>query len=140
MAVYLKRHRNRFTTAACFGLLAVGCSSRPHLMPTAGADAAATHHVIIAHDGTAATAPVGSLNGAAIPEQFGFITNGTTLQQVVDAVGKYTRVRGSGILYFEYDLPDGSAVLIGPEWPFESDSRIRNVFFYPHATDITLAP
>jgi hypothetical protein len=46
--------------------------------------------------------------------QFAFITTNTTLQDVIDRLGKYDRVRGSGILWYEYDLPDGSAVLITP--------------------------
>ncbi len=76
----------------------------------------------------------------SIPTQFAFITTNTTLQQVIDRVGKYDRVRGSGISYYEYDLPDGSAVLISPEWPFQPTNRIRGVSFYRSTNEITLYP
>ncbi len=75
-----------------------------------------------------------------LPEQFSFITSDTTLQQVVDRVGNYSRVRGSGVQYFEFDLGNGSAVLVGPEWPFEPVSKVRNATFYKDARKITLAP
>ena len=81
-----------------------------------------------------------SVNGIAIPAEFAFITTRTTLRQVTDRLGKYDRVRGSGISYYEYDLPDGAAVLVGPEWPFDASSRIRSVEFYRKVSDITLYP
>ncbi len=125
---------------AGFVIVAAGCSSSSHPIPPSGAAAAEGHADAVTGDGAEGAASVATLNGTPIPEQFGFITSRTTLRQVVRQVGRYSRVRGSGMLYYEYDLPDGSAVLVGPEWPFESDSRIRKDFFYPHATDITLAP
>jgi hypothetical protein len=36
-----------------------------------------------------------------LPAKFRFITSKTTLQQVIDKVGPYTRVRGSGMLYYD---------------------------------------
>jgi hypothetical protein len=104
-------------TATVLSILAVGCSRHAEPAPTAT-----------------------SLNANVVPEQFGFITGQTTLQQVVDRLGKYDHVRGSGISYYEYDLPDGSAVIVGPEWPFDLRSRIRNVTFYHKASEITLSP
>jgi hypothetical protein len=79
-------------------------------------------------------------NGGAQCQYCPFITTRTTLQQVVDGLGKYSRVRGSGIIYYEYDLPDGSAVLIGPEWPFDAKSMVQNVTFFPKESEIDLAP
>jgi hypothetical protein len=75
-----------------------------------------------------------------IPPQFTFITTNTTLQQVMDKMGKYDRVRGSGISYYEYDLQNGSAVLISPEWPFSPTNKIRGVTFYQNTNAITLYP
>jgi len=75
-----------------------------------------------------------------LPAQFMFITPNTTLQQVIDRVGKYDRVRGSGISFYEYDLSDGSAVLIRPEWPFEPTNKIRGVTFFRSTNEITLHP
>ena len=75
-----------------------------------------------------------------IPAQFRFITKKTTLADVTRKVGHWNRVRGSGRLHYEYDLADGSAVLVGPEWPFGLGSRIRSVMAYRSTNDITLAP
>jgi hypothetical protein len=75
-----------------------------------------------------------------IPAQFRFITKKTTLGDVTQQVGQWHRVRGSGVRYYEYDLADGSAVLVGPEWPFGLGSRIQNVRAYRSTNDITLAP
>ena len=44
--------------------------------------------------------------------QFSFITTNTTLQDVVNRVGKYDRISGSGIQMFEYDLDDGSKIVL----------------------------
>jgi hypothetical protein len=75
-----------------------------------------------------------------IPPQFAFITTNTTLQQVIDRVGKYNRVRGSGILYYEYDLPNGSAMVISVEWPYQPRNKISAVGFYPRTNQIGLYP
>jgi hypothetical protein len=72
-----------------------------------------------------AVSEVGSISTNGIPAQFAFITTNTTLQEVVDRVGKYDRVRGSGILYYEYDLPDGSALLISPVPLFQPSRQAR---------------
>jgi hypothetical protein len=69
---------------------------------------------------------------------FAFITTNMTLQEVVSRVGKYDRVRGSGITHFEYDFPDGSALLISPEWPFEMTNKIRWIKFYRSTNEIGL--
>jgi hypothetical protein len=75
-----------------------------------------------------------------IPAKFRFITKDTTLQQVVDRVGHWDRVRGSGILYYEFDLADGSAVIVSPEWPFRLENKIQSVTAHRSTNDITLAP
>jgi hypothetical protein len=87
-----------------------------------------------------AVSEVGTRTTDNIPAQFAFITTNTTLQQVMDRVGKYDRVRGSGISHFEYDLSDGSAVLVSPEWPFEPTNRIRGVSFYRSTNEINMFP
>jgi hypothetical protein len=76
-----------------------------------------------------------------IPAKFAFITTNTTLQEVVDRVGKYDRVRGSGISYYEYDLPDGSAVLVCPDVSLAAKAHPSiGVTFYRSTNDIHLYP
>ena len=80
------------------------------------------------------------LSQPKLPAKFQFITPETTLQEVVDRLGQWQKVRGSGMLYYEYDLPDGSAVLVHPAWPFKVDNKVEGCTFYPKASDISLAP
>jgi hypothetical protein len=75
-----------------------------------------------------------------IPPQFAFITTNTTLRAVIDRIGNYNRVRGSGILHYEYDLPDGSAVLLTPGWPFKPTDKICEGVFYLSTNDIKFYP
>ena len=75
-----------------------------------------------------------------IPVQFRFITTNTTLQQVVGKLGKYDRVRGSGIQYYEYDLSGGSAVLILTDSPFRLTNNVRSVIFFKSTNEIYLNP
>ena len=82
----------------------------------------------------------GSMTRNELPNQFRFISHKTTLRQVIDRLGPYTRVRGSGVQAFEYDLPDGSAVLIFPEHPFQPSNKIRDVQFYPKKEQISIYP
>jgi hypothetical protein len=63
-----------------------------------------------------------------------------TLQQVIDRFGRYDRERGSGVLYYEYDFPDGSVVLLATTPPFTATSRIRGVTFYSSTNAINLYP
>jgi len=63
-----------------------------------------------------------------------------TLQQVIDRFGMYDRERGSGILYFEYDLSNGTTVLLSPEWPFQPNNRIQAMTFYSNTNVIKIAP
>jgi len=84
-----------------------------------------------------------------LPVEFRFITNDTTLQEIVDKIGPCSRVRklpvdqgfasGYGlspgpmgmpsIVLVEYDLPYHAAVILLPEYPFEPENRIRAVFY-----------
>ena len=81
-----------------------------------------------------------TLGGAAtnddLPPQFRFISRVTTLQEVVDHLGPYSQVRGSRVQAFEFDLPDGSAVLVFPDHPYAPYSRIIKVQFYPKKEQI----
>ena len=63
-----------------------------------------------------------------------------TLQQVVDRVGRYDRVRGSGIQYYEWDLADGSAALISVEHPFQLSNRVQGIAFFRTPEEIHLFP
>lgn len=73
-------------------------------------------------------------------DSFSFITTNTLLQDVARRLGAWSRVRGSGILYYQYDMRDGSAVLLAPEWPFQPSNRIIGVTFYKDTNAIKLAP
>jgi hypothetical protein len=64
-----------------------------------------------------------------LPQEFRFITRDTTLQQVVDTVGPYTRVTETGLV--RYDLPSGGALFLFPESPSTpTTSKIRGIQFY----------
>jgi hypothetical protein len=63
-----------------------------------------------------------------LPQEFRFITRNTTVQEVVDSVGPYTRVTETGLV--RYDLPSGGALFLFPEPPFSPASRIRGIQLY----------
>jgi hypothetical protein len=63
-----------------------------------------------------------------LPQEFRFITRESTVQEVVDTVGPYTRVTESGLV--RYDLPSGGALFLFPEPPFAPTSRIRGIQLY----------
>ena len=84
-----------------------------------------------------------------LPVEFRFITHETTLQQVIDVTGPYSQTRKfpisprvvttgyaytddsfgrPAIILFEWELPFNGAVILMPEYPFTSDSRIRAAF------------
>ena len=63
-----------------------------------------------------------------LPQEFRFITRESTVQEVVDVVGPYTRVTQTGLV--RYDLPSGGALFLFPEPPFSPASRIRGVQLY----------
>jgi hypothetical protein len=71
---------------------------------------------------------------------FRTVTTNMTLQQVIDRFGMYDRVRGSGIAYHQFELPDGTAVLISTEWPFQPTNRIQSVGFYKSTNEINELP
>ena len=73
-------------------------------------------------------------------ENFQAITTNMIFQQVIDRFGIYDRVRGSGMLYYQYDLPDGTAVLVSVEPPFQPTNRIWGVGFYRSSNEIPLHP
>jgi hypothetical protein len=86
-----------------------------------------------------------------LPTEFRFITQETTLEEVIEKLGKPSRTvkvpisaeRGLGyalvssktsdaaIVTFEYDLPYHAAVIVMPEFPFEKQNRIRAIFYRP---------
>src|SRR5437588_924248 len=54
----------------------------------------------------------------------------TTINQVVERLGPYSRVRGEdNMSALEYDLPYGSVIII-PAHPLEPSSRVRSIRFY----------
>ncbi len=52
----------------------------------------------------------------------------------------YDRERGSGMLYYEYDLNDGGAVLISVALPFQPSSRVLGITHYESTNGIPLFP
>ena len=62
-------------------------------------------------------------------DEFDFITTNTTLQQVIDRVGHFDRVRGSGISYYQWDLAGGSAVLVVQSGHFNRQTKSRDFTF-----------
>jgi hypothetical protein len=87
----------------------------------------------------------------ALPAEFRFITHETTLQEVIDKLGKpshtakipisaesglgyalvSTATSDAAIMTFEYELPYHAAVIVMPEFPFQMENRIRAVFYRP---------
>ena len=92
-----------------------------------------------------------AMDTSKLPAEFRFITREMTLQEVTGKLGKPSRIvkvpiradQGLGyamvssktsaavIVTYEYDLPYHAAVIVMPEFPFESQSRIRSVFYRP---------
>ena len=77
---------------------------------------------------------------ADLPADFRFVTPETTVQAAMEQVGtparkRTIRIRGNAaeaeaaISAFEYDLPDGSTVLVVPERSDQPESRIRAVVY-----------
>jgi hypothetical protein len=73
-----------------------------------------------------------------LPREFRFITRDTTLQEIVDRVGPYTRLPETHLV--RYDLPCGGAILIYPEPPFTLLSKVRGVQFYRTEADVPVFP
>jgi hypothetical protein len=63
-----------------------------------------------------------------LPQEFRFITHDTTVQEVIDSIGPYTRVTETGLV--RYDLPSGGALFLFPDPPFSPTSRIRGIQLY----------
>jgi hypothetical protein len=76
-----------------------------------------------------------------LPVEFRFITNETTVQEVIDKAGPYSRIATKdGVVSYEYDLPYHAALIIFPEPPFKPESKIRTVFFRkPREDDDSMA-
>jgi hypothetical protein len=86
-----------------------------------------------------------------LPPEFRFITHDITLQEIIDKLGKPSRIvrvpisaegglsyalvssntGNAAIVTYEYDLPYHAAVIVLPEFPFEIQNRIRAVFYQP---------
>jgi hypothetical protein len=97
----------------------------------------------------------GDIPTRELPAEFRFITSGTTIQEVIDKVGPYSRIRkhlahpsfGTGyglstgpsgmpmLVLVEYDLPYHAAVILLPEPPFQPQDRIRAAFYRPPRPD-----
>lgn len=76
-----------------------------------------------------------------LPREYRFITDQTMLGRITEVLGPCTCVRGNDrIQALQYNLPNGSAVLIFPEWPFKRDSRILGVHMYDSDKAIPLFP
>jgi hypothetical protein len=91
-----------------------------------------------------------------LPPEFRFITHDITLQNVIDKLGKPSRIvrvpisaesglgyalvssntSNAAIVTYEYDLPYHAAVIVMPEFPFELQNRIRAVFYRPIQRDL----
>jgi|SRR5882724_13662563 len=65
--------------------------------------------------------------------RFAFICHDTTVQETIDRLGPPTRIRTDHAL--QYDLPDGSQVVLYPRHPSRrSSSTFRNMDFFPKET------
>ena len=86
-----------------------------------------------------------------LPSEFHFISHETTVEEMIAKLGPYSRrvelpvdpeeARGyrfmeieSGravIVTYDYELPYSAAVIIMPEYPFDTGDRVRAVFYRP---------
>ena len=76
-----------------------------------------------------------------LPLEFRFISDDTTVQDVVAKTGPYSRTSETenGLCY-EWDMPYHSAVLIFPERPCNPESKIRVIYFRkPREDDDSMA-
>jgi len=84
-----------------------------------------------------------------LPAEFRFIIHEVSLQEVIDKLGKPSRIvkvpisaksglgyalvssntSNAAIVTYEYDLPYHAAVIVMPEFPFQIQNRIRAVFY-----------
>jgi hypothetical protein len=64
--------------------------------------------------------------------RFAFICHDTTVQQTIDRLGPPTRIRSDHAL--QYDLPDGSQVVLYPRHPSQSRSTFKKMDFFPKET------
>jgi hypothetical protein len=79
-----------------------------------------------------------TIDAAALPSTFRFITHETTLREVTDQLGPPSRIvelalrhRDGDTEHFkahEYDLPYKAAVVVMPQRPFEPEDKIRAVY------------
>jgi hypothetical protein len=69
-----------------------------------------------------------------LPQEFRFITRDTTVQQITDKLGPYTHLTETNVV--RYNLPSGGAILIYPEPPFTSASKVHGVQFYRTEDDV----
>ncbi len=94
-----------------------------------------------------------------LPPEFRFITHDIRLQEVIDKLGKPSRIvrvpisaesglgyalvssntSNAAIVTYEYDLPYHAAVIVLPEFPFEMQNRIRAVLYRPIQRDLAEA-
>lgn len=90
-----------------------------------------------------------------LPAELRFVTNDTTLQEVINRAGPYSHLRklpvdqtlasGYGlaegplgmpaIVLIEYSLPYHAVVILFPEYPFKPENRIRAAFYRPPRSD-----
>jgi hypothetical protein len=108
-------------------VVAAGCDSRP-----AGSSSMGTNS---------------TFHQASLPPKFAFIETNLdvmTIEQITQRVGNYTRVghlrQNRDELAYEFDLPDGSAVLLTPERPFQARNRVHRAQFFLSTNDFQLLP
>lgn len=76
-----------------------------------------------------------------LPIEFRFIRRSTRLMEVIEKVGPYSKVRGSGeIKAMQFDLPSGGSILIFPAFPFAPSSAVRGILFVANHDDVGLFP
>lgn len=65
------------------------------------------------------------LGSSAFPEKFRFISTNTTLQEVTQRLGPPDQTVGSGTQSYLYEMPNGTAVWLFPEWPYSLKSKVQ---------------
>jgi hypothetical protein len=118
--------RNFFFTVAVAAVFAAGCGS---------------HDQNVSSDARSPAPP------AFLPPGFAFIRTNLdimTLEEVTNRVGSYTRVGrlrpDEDALAYEFDLKDGSAVILIPERPYQARNRVHMVQYFVSTNEFRLYP
>ena len=76
-----------------------------------------------------------------LPAEFQFIDRDTTIGEITQKIGPYSKVRGEDdVQAAQFNLPNKCALLVFAEPPLRPQSRVRGIRFYRDRDFIELFP